>query len=138
MKLNVTERITLIGELPASGSFATLKLVRKLKESLSFSEEEHKNLCFRYLYRCGECANEVYAPEVVMCAECNVYMSATDTMAWNPDGDTGKEIHVGDKAKEIIVALLEKKQEEDPDNTNDVHLDLYEKIKEVEDGREAD
>ena len=135
MKLNVIERITLIGELPASGNFATLKIVRKLKDSLSFSEEEHKALCFRYLYKCGECGNEVYAPEAVMCAGCSVYMESTDTMAWSQEGDIEKEIHMGDKAKEIIVALLEKKQEEDPDNTIDVHLSLYEKIKEVEDGK---
>ncbi len=138
MKLNVMERITLIGELPSAGSFATLKIVRKLRESLSFSEEEHKSLCFRYQYKCGECGNEVYTAEAVLCGNCNIYMESTDTMAWSPEGDIEKEIHMGDKAKEIVIALLEKKQEEDPDSTNDVHLSIYEKITEADDGREAD
>lgn len=134
MKLNVMERITLISLLPESGNFVTLKIVRKLRETLSFSEEEHLKLQFRYQYKCDQCGNEVFAPEVVVCGDCDKYMNPTDSMGWNPREDIEKEIHIGEKAKEIVIAILERKQGEDPDGTNDVHLTLYEKItgKEVE------
>ena len=47
MKLSVLERI-LLGNLLASqeGNFATLKLVRKAREALSFNDEENKKLGF--------------------------------------------------------------------------------------------
>ena len=47
MKLSVIERMTLLGMLPAKGSFTNLKLVRVAKEALSFTDEEHKKLQFR-------------------------------------------------------------------------------------------
>lgn len=40
MKLNLSERLNLVAILPAQGSFATLRLIRELKETLSLSEEE--------------------------------------------------------------------------------------------------
>ena len=47
VKLSVVDRVCLLGVLPKEGDFATLKLVRKLRESLSFSEEENKLLNFK-------------------------------------------------------------------------------------------
>lgn len=47
MKLSVVERITLSGMLPEKGSYTNLKLVRVARESLSFTDEEHKLLKFR-------------------------------------------------------------------------------------------
>lgn len=40
--LNVPERIQLITILPLEGDVTTLRIVRELRESLSLSEEEHK------------------------------------------------------------------------------------------------
>ena len=44
MQLSITERILLLSSLPKEGSIATVRLVRELRESLSFSEDEHQEL----------------------------------------------------------------------------------------------
>jgi len=41
--LNLGERFALLGILPQEGNFATLKVVRKLRENLSLTEEEMKH-----------------------------------------------------------------------------------------------
>src|SRR3990167_4165132 len=46
MQLLVQERIALLGLLPQQGDFATLKILRVLREELSFSSEEHELLEF--------------------------------------------------------------------------------------------
>ena len=43
MKLDVGERIRLLGILPEKGNLLTLKIVRELRDDLSFSEKEHKD-----------------------------------------------------------------------------------------------
>lgn len=47
MKLSVIERLTLSGLLPEKGSYTNLKLIRLAKETLSFTDKEHKLLKFR-------------------------------------------------------------------------------------------
>jgi len=47
MKLTVLERIIVQSLIPKEGNFLNLKLIRKAKESLSFTEEENKVLNFR-------------------------------------------------------------------------------------------
>jgi len=47
MKLSVIERLTLLGILPEQGSLMTIKIVSKLREELSFDEEEHATLQFQ-------------------------------------------------------------------------------------------
>ena len=42
MKLNIGERFAVLNLLPREASFANLKILRKLKEDLSFSEKEWK------------------------------------------------------------------------------------------------
>jgi len=42
MKLNVLERITLMGLLPAESNFITFRLLTDLKKDLSFTEKELK------------------------------------------------------------------------------------------------
>jgi hypothetical protein len=44
MKLKVGERIRLLGILPEKGNLLILKIVRTLRDELSFSEDEHKTL----------------------------------------------------------------------------------------------
>jgi len=46
-KVDVLERIALLGLLPKEGSFANLKLLRVVKENLSFNESENRALQFR-------------------------------------------------------------------------------------------
>lgn len=47
VELNVLERLGLLGLLPKEGTFLNLKLVRLIREELSFTEEENKELQFR-------------------------------------------------------------------------------------------
>lgn len=46
-QLNVLERLMLLNLLPKEGSFANLKLLRVVREALSFSESENRALQFR-------------------------------------------------------------------------------------------
>ncbi|MFH1605036.1 MAG: hypothetical protein ABIH03_14150 [Pseudomonadota bacterium] len=45
--LSVKSRLMLLGILPAEGNLTTIRIVRELREGLSFSETEHKQLKFR-------------------------------------------------------------------------------------------
>jgi hypothetical protein len=47
MILNVPERIVLSQILPVTGSFLNLKLVREIKEELSFTQSEHEEIQFK-------------------------------------------------------------------------------------------
>lgn len=47
MKLTVLDRLSLLALLPHEGDFTTLRIVRELRERLSFTEDEHKALEFR-------------------------------------------------------------------------------------------
>ena len=42
--MGVKERVVLLGVLPAEGRLTTIRIVRELREALSFSEAEHKDL----------------------------------------------------------------------------------------------
>lgn len=79
MELNVWERMKLLYVLPEKSDFVTLKIARKLREALSFSEEELAELDF---HKDG------------------------DRVMWNPQAAIVKEIQIGPKATEIIVAAL--------------------------------
>lgn len=41
MDLTVLERLVLLGLMPAEGDLTTLRIVRELREALSFDEDEH-------------------------------------------------------------------------------------------------
>ena len=43
-KLGVKDRLVLLGILPPEGNLATIRIVRELREALSFSETEHADL----------------------------------------------------------------------------------------------
>lgn len=129
MKLTVSERIKLNDILPQIQSFVVKKLLRKFSESLSFTEKEHALLRFMYEYECPNCHETVGASIPIKCGTCNVYMEATGKINWNPQGDleTGrKDIFIGEKVKEIIVAEL--KALDDAKQLDDVLTDLYERF----------
>jgi hypothetical protein len=46
MELTIPERLVVFGLLPETGSFLNLKLVRKAREALTFTEEEHARYKF--------------------------------------------------------------------------------------------
>lgn len=99
MKVNTFERLTLLNILPAQGDYTTLKIMRKLREALSFSEEEHKRL----------------------------EITIKDGVArWKTEMDYEKDVVMGDKAIETIAATLRKLS--DDKLLRAEHLGLYEKF----------
>ena len=99
MELQVGERLVLLSLLPQEGDFTTLKIVRGLREDLSFNEEEHKTYNFR------EEDNFVF---------------------WDKEKDTPKDVPIGEKATDIIVDALKKLNE--AKKLRDEHFNLYEKF----------
>jgi hypothetical protein len=100
MKLDTKERLVLLAILPKEGDFTTLKIVRKLREDLSFTEDEHAVLKFDY--------------------------QENGSVKWNLEGDKFKEIEIGEKATDLIVEAL-KKLNTDRKLTDD-HFQLYGKF----------
>ena len=99
MKLTVYERIVLGNILPQQGDFITLKLVRKLRESLSFSEEELKT--YKFVQEEGR-------------------------VSWDDKAEQSKLVEIGTQAKIIIQDAL-KKLDEDK-KLQESHYTLYEKF----------
>ena len=102
MKLNVLERILLSQILPAQGSFTNLKLLRVVKEELSFSDKENKKLNFK---QDGE------------------------RMLWN-NVELEKEMAFGEVASKLIKDELLKLDKEE--KLTEQHMSLYEKFIEKE------
>ena len=99
MELTVKERLVLLNLLPNEGNFLTLRLMRKLREALSFDEEELKRL--------------------------NVVQNG-DRVSWDITVDIRKDIAVGDVMTDVIVKDL-KGKDKDGKLTED-HITLYEKF----------
>lgn len=103
MELKTFERLILLNILPKEGDITTLRIVRKLRDDLSFSEEEHAALQFR---------NE---PE--------------GRILWLEEKDVPKEVAIGEKAHDIIAATLKKLNEQK--KLQDAHIPLYERFVEA-------
>lgn len=77
VKLTVKQRIDLQSILPQQGDFLTVKMIRVLRESLSFSQDEHKLLKFAH-HQDGsvewnakvakKCFKEIEIPETIVSA----------------------------------------------------------------------
>ena len=98
MKLSVGDRLILLGVIPQQGDFTTLKIVRNMRDDLSFSEEEHKKLKIR---------------------------QEGEMMFWE-EGLEDKEINFGEKATDIIVDAFKKLNEQKKLRIE--HMELYEKF----------
>lgn len=103
MNLSVSERYALLALLPAEGTFTTLKIVRKLRESLSFTEDEIK------LYNLKE----------------NVSPDGQLRVSWDANAAEA-EIELGEKATDLIVEALKKRDKEG--KITDREFTLYEKF----------
>lgn len=97
MKFSVKNRLLLNSLLPREGSLLNLKLLRVLREELSFSEEEHKDLNIR---------------------------QENDMVIWNMELDIEKEIEVPDSLKKVILDTLKKMDKEE--KLADDHVELCE------------
>ena len=99
MELTVLERLVLSNVLPKEGNFTTLRLVRKLREALSFDELEHKKLGF---------------------------IQDGDQVRWNESAKLVKGFTIGEKMMDLISATLKKLDKEE--KLRDEHFSLYEKF----------
>jgi len=81
MKLSVFERLMLLSILPREGDFTTLKIIKDLRDSLSFTELEHRKYQFK---------------------------KDDNSIRWKTDIEQNKEIKIGEKATDIIVESLKK------------------------------
>jgi len=98
--LTIRERAVLFHVLPAEGDVTTLRMVRKLREALAFSEEES--------------------------AEWGIRTEGTQ-IHWDPmDPEPLTAIAMGPKAKEIISDAL--KALNAAKRLRDDHLDLYDRF----------
>ena len=98
IELTVIERIMLSQLLPKEGNFTNLKLLRAVKEELSFNEDENKKLDFRLV---------------------------GDKTVWN-DVNILREFNFGNVISGIISTELEKLNNEE--KLLEEHLTLYEKL----------
>lgn len=103
MRLNVFERITLLGLLPSEGNFVTLKVVRDSQNVLALTEKELKDFDVTEV-RDGD----------------------KTRYTWNEAGNEGVGIELGEKACDLIKDALEKLDKEKKLTKN--HFNLYEKF----------
>jgi len=115
MKLSVLERIQLLGLLPKEGDHFTLKILRQLKESLSFSEAEHKVLQFK---NGGEKYKDDKGREQIV---------PEGQIRWIKEAD--KDVQIGERATDIITEIFKKLN--DQKKLPEQMFDLYEKFIEV-------
>jgi hypothetical protein len=98
LKLNTFDRLVLLNILPREGDITILKIVRKLRENLSFSEAEHKALQFK---------------------------QEDGQIKWRTEADSPKDVFLGEKATDIIVETLKSLSAQK--KLLEEHLPLYEK-----------
>jgi hypothetical protein len=99
MTLKLLDRLLLLKALPKEGSFANLKIVQELKSHLALSEDEFKE------YEIKE---------------------DDHNLTWNPEKDLGKEIPIGEKANDIIVMSLKKRDKDGA--LTEQEIPVYEKF----------
>lgn len=99
MELNVLDRLLVLGLLPAEGDITTLRIVRKLREDLSFSEQEHEALHLT---------------------------QEEGRITWEQQGATVKDVPLGPKATACIVKALSALSEQGKATAQ--HLDLFDKF----------
>ena len=97
-KLTLSDRFAILNILPTEGNFATLKIVRKLREQLSLTEAEIKE--YKVLQR-------------------------DDQITW-AKGDKTTEMTFGEFAEGLIKERLKKMNE--ANKLEDKHFMLYEKF----------
>lgn len=99
MQLNIAERVQLIAILPNVGNYATLKIVRELREELSFTEKDHEDFGI-------------------------TYSADGKTVSWNKDGL--KDFEFGKVSTKVIVDKLKELDSKEA-LTQDLYP-LYEKF----------
>ncbi len=113
MELTLTERLTLSGILPNQGTILTHRLIRNLKESLGFSDEEavlfQPLFCRNLNTGCPVCQEKgPFDPlphyAAVKCGNCNIEigMGPPGTILWRSKDADGNEL--GDGSRDIPLS----------------------------------
>ena len=100
--LSVKARLMLLGILPAESNLTTIRIVRELREGLSFSEGEHKDL---QMVQDGQ------------------------QLTWHEGAVPDKVLDIGPKAQEVIREAIKKLDDDKklvPDHLELVDLFEYE------------
>ncbi len=140
MKLTIAERIKLLEALPPQGDILTLKILRKLRETLSFSEQELKSFDISREYVCDfsmtdkvgkmeKCTNKGFFKEQPTCGVHEVKMVETGQMSFFVPPEVmvlEKDIYMGAKALELSSGSLKKLN--DQKLLTEAHVSLYEKF----------
>jgi len=132
LKLTVYERIVLQNILPQEGDFITLKLVRKLKEALAFSEKEIAEINFRSHWKCPKCGKVEISAEMPKCPDCGIYMIPAGSVTWDETKakKVVKDVFMGAKMLALCESTLKKLSDEG--KLTEQHMSLYEKFVEGE------
>ncbi len=140
MKLTVLERLRAQGLLPGEGDFATLKVVRKARETLSFNDEELELLEFRNVFVCQKCSRELVLnlnqspPQA-----CDALSEADEvcggrfkhkTRRCRLDKDPVSDIDLSPKARELIARKLRELDKQG--KLTETEFSLYEKFVEAD------
>jgi len=80
MKLNVNERLIIVGVVPEKGNFKTMTIVENVKKALHLTEEEVKEY------------------ELVQVGE---------NLTWNKKGSEKKEVEISEFGEELIMEAFE-------------------------------
>jgi hypothetical protein len=107
MLLSVVERLTLLSILPEQGNLTIIKIVARLREELSFDEQEHAKLNFR--------------PS-----------DDGQRVQWDITGSMEKDVEIGPKALGVVYDAL--KALDDKEALTAQHLSLCEKFGYPEEG----
>jgi len=136
LKLTVIERLALMNTLPQEGDYITLKLVRKLRESLSFSEKEIAEINFQNYWRCPKCRKEALSAEIVKCEDCDTYMELAGKVHWDEAkaAKVIKDVHMGEKMLNLCTSTLKKLSDEQ--KLTEQYMSLYEKFVKAEEEKD--
>jgi len=132
LKLEILERLVLMSILPREGDFITLKLVRKLREALSFSEKEIAEIDFKNHWKCPKCEKVELSAGVVKCPDCDIYMVSAGQVTWDEvkAKKVIKDVHMGDSMLALCKSTL--KRLSDESKLTEQHMSLYEKFVKAE------
>jgi len=101
MELSIEERLHATMILPREGDITTIKIVRELREALSFSEDEHELFDMTFDQTEGK-------------------------VEWNKEKAIPVDIPLGPKAMSLIVQALEKLDKEG--KLSEPHISLWDKF----------
>lgn len=125
MLLTIAERFALSSLLPPTGDILTLKDLRKLKEELSITQEDRKEVQFLNEYKCQQCEARDLFSAPVKCGKCNVWMAPTGQVGCS-NWEHTKEIYIPDYLVEIIITTLKRKN--DDKTLEERHISIYDKF----------